>query len=91
MADKKTGSKAAKAASKVLKDGRTLLVTTSLGRLLERLPDRFVRVHKSYAVNRLHVASRAPRPGGGRVLNLSDGSSVPVGRSYGPAVAGLIG
>jgi hypothetical protein len=75
----------------VLKDGRTLLVTTTLGRLLERLPDRFVRVHKSYAVNRVHVASRAPRPGGGRMLNLSDGSSVPVGRSYGAAIGSIIG
>ena len=71
----------------VLADGRALLVTTTLSRLLATLPERFVRVHKSYAVNRAHVASLAPKPGGGRALTLSDGSSVPVGRSYGAAAA----
>jgi DNA-binding LytR/AlgR family response regulator len=70
-----------------LADGRLLLVTMSLARLVEALPPRFVRVHKSHAVNRAHVIAVAPRPGGGRLLKLSDGSSVPVGRSYGPAVA----
>ncbi len=74
-----------------LADGRTLLVTMSLARLLETLPARFARVHKSYAVNRPHVASLAPRPGGGRMLTLSDGSRIPVGRSYGAAVAKWVG
>jgi DNA-binding LytR/AlgR family response regulator len=59
----------------------------SLSRLLETLPHRFVRVHKSYAVNRAHVASIAPRAGGGRLLRLSQGSEVPVGRSYAERVA----
>jgi DNA-binding LytR/AlgR family response regulator len=68
-------------------DGRTLLVTEGLARLLQRLPPRFQRVHKSYAVNRSHVLSLAPRPGGGKLLKLSNGEQIPVGRSYG--VAGL--
>lgn len=63
-------------------DGRTLLVTTGLSRLMATLPPRFVRVHKSWAVNRSHILSAAPRPGGGRLLNLSNGAAVPVGRSY---------
>jgi len=70
-----------------LADGRVLLVTLTLVRLLESLPDRFGRVHKSHAVNRPHVAGMALRPGGGRELILSDGSKVPVGRAYGAAVA----
>jgi len=70
-----------------LTGGRTLLVTMTLARLLETLPGRFERVHKSYAVNRAHVAATAPRAGGGRTLELSDGSVVPVGRSYGAAVS----
>lgn len=75
----------------VLADGRTLLVTMTLARLLAALPDRFMRVHKSYAVNRARVISVAPRPGGGRLLRLSDGSDVPVGRSYGAAVSAWTG
>jgi DNA-binding LytR/AlgR family response regulator len=70
-----------------LVDGRMLLVTLTLARLLESLPDRFGRVHKSHAVNRHHVAGLGLRHGGGRELILSDGSKVPVGRLYGAAVA----
>lgn len=71
----------------VLKDGRILLATMTLTRLLGLMPERIARVHKSYAVNRPHVASAAPRPGGGTLLTLSDGSEIPVGRAYAPAVA----
>lgn len=70
-----------------LADGRELLVTSNLARFLATLPERFVRVHKSHAVNRAHVVAIAARPGGGRELKLSDGSVVPVGRHYGAAVA----
>jgi DNA-binding LytR/AlgR family response regulator len=70
-----------------LADGRSLLVTISLARLLATLPARFVRVHKSYAVNRAHVARIEPRPGGGRMLTLNDGTAVPVGRAYAAAAA----
>lgn len=71
-----------------LADGRTLLATSGLARLLEALPPRIVRVHKSYAVNRSHVLSVATRPGGGRLLMLSNGESIPVGRSYGVSALG---
>jgi DNA-binding LytR/AlgR family response regulator len=57
----------------MLKDGRSLLVTMSLARLTATLPARFVRVHKSYAVNRAHVTSVVPRAGGARSLALGDG------------------
>ena len=74
-------------AEAVLADGRVLLVTMTLARLLETLPARFIRVHKSYAVNCGRVSGLAPRPGGGRQLLLSDGSEVPVGRAYAGSVA----
>jgi DNA-binding LytR/AlgR family response regulator len=74
-----------------LTDGRTILVTISLARLLEGLPAGFLRVHKSYAVNRRHVTGVAPRAGGGRQLMLGAAASVPVGRSYGEAIAPLRG
>jgi DNA-binding LytR/AlgR family response regulator len=74
-----------------LADGRFLLVTQTLARLLASLPARFGRVHKSHAVNRPHVVRVVARPGGGRELILSDGSKVPVGRSYAPVVAAWLG
>jgi DNA-binding LytR/AlgR family response regulator len=74
-----------------LTDGRTILVTMTVARLLATLPAAFVRIHKSYAVNRAHVETVAPRPGGGRRLVLTGGASIPVGRSYGGALASLRG
>jgi DNA-binding LytR/AlgR family response regulator len=50
-----------------------------------------VRVHKSYAVNRPHITRAEPKPGGGRLLAMSNGTIVPVGRSYAEAVARLVG
>ena len=70
-----------------LVDGRTLLVTANLSALLAGLPGGFVRIHKSHAVNRAHVTGAAPRPGGGTLLLMSDGSEIPVGRTYAAAVA----
>lgn len=70
-----------------LADGRTLLVTANLSALLAGLPGGFVRVHKSHAVNRAYVEAVAPRPGGGRRLLLAGGAAIPVGRSYGDALA----
>lgn len=71
----------------ILTSGQGLLVTQTLAKLLETLPPRFMRVHKSHAVNRSHVTGAAPRPGGGTLLMMSDGSEIPVGRTYAPAVA----
>jgi len=75
----------------MLSDGRALLVTQTLAKLLETLPPRFVRIHKSHAVNRAHVTGAAPRPGGGTLLMLSDGSEIPVGRTYAASVARWLG
>jgi DNA-binding LytR/AlgR family response regulator len=76
----------------VLTDGRAILVTTTLSRFLDGLPPRFVRVHKSYGVNRNHAVSVAARPGGGgRAVRMSDGSAVPIGRSYDAAARAALG
>jgi DNA-binding LytR/AlgR family response regulator len=72
-----------------LSDARTLLVTMTLSRLLQSLSERFVRVHKSYAVNREQVTALAPRAGGGKQLTLADGTILPVGRAYLGAVAAM--
>ena len=72
-----------------LADGRSVMVTSTLAKLMSRLPDRFVRVHKSHAVGIAHVASIAPRDGGGRAVSMDDGSVVPVGRIYKPVLADL--
>jgi len=75
----------------VLASGRRLLVTMSLARFLATMSPRFVRVHKSYGVNRAHVTGAKTKPGGGRNLVLGHQATVPVGRSYGAAVAAWIG
>jgi DNA-binding LytR/AlgR family response regulator len=70
-----------------LRDGRTLLVTAALSRLHASLPENFARIHKSYVVNGDHVAQIATRPQGGRALVLTEGHSLPVGRTYGEVLA----
>jgi len=69
-----------------LEDGRKLLSTASLTQTLDDLPGDFVRVHKSWAVNAVHVRTIGPRPGGRRAVTLSDGSIVPVGRTFAGAL-----
>jgi len=74
-----------------LADGRSLLVTTTLAKLLANLSDRFLRVHKSHAIALAHSVSTAPRDGGGRSVTLDDGSAVPIGRTFGDSVAAALG
>lgn len=71
----------------VLASGRRLLVTMTLASFLATMSPRFVRVHKSYGVNRAHVTGAKTKPGGGRNLVLGHQAIVPIGRSYGAAVA----
>lgn len=65
-----------------MRDGRELLVTTNLARLVAGLPESFARVHRSFAVNRVRVERIEPRPGGGRKLVLEGDIEVPIGRRF---------
>jgi DNA-binding LytR/AlgR family response regulator len=51
--------------------------------LVNRLdPERYVRIHRSYIVDRDRVVSVRRRPTGGYVMRIADGQELPVGRSY---------
>jgi hypothetical protein len=69
-----------------LADGRTLLHGATLADTLAQAPGVFLRVHRSHAVNPKHLDFVATRPGGGRVVVLTQGDSAPVGRTYRDAV-----
>lgn len=59
-----------------------LLISGTLKTITASLPDRFLRAHKSHIVNLVHVTGVSPKPGGGHQLALSNGTSLPVGRTY---------
>jgi DNA-binding LytR/AlgR family response regulator len=71
----------------LLADGRKRLLNESLASLAERLPDDFLRVHRSGIVNLRRVREVARRPGGGQEVLLDSGVGVPVGRTYARALA----
>lgn len=63
-------------------NGRALGISETLGALLERLdPRRFLRVHRSYAVNLDHVAALETRDANRLQVRLRDGTLVPASRS----------
>jgi two-component system LytT family response regulator len=62
--------------------GRALALSEPLGTLLDRLDARrFVRVHRSYAINLDHVAALEPRDASRVRIRLRDGSIVPASRA----------
>ena len=62
----------------VLKGGRQRLTLNRLSSLEEQLPDElFVRIHRSYVINRQALSST-----GAQTLTLSDGTELPIGRTY---------
>lgn len=69
-------------------NGHDYLVRATLGDFLEQLdPTRFVRVHRSYAVNLDAVAEIEPLDSGDARLVMKDGSTVPCSRRYRSALA----
>lgn len=74
-----------------LAGGATKLLGETLASLAERLPDHFLRVHRSAIVNLARVTGAARKSGGGLEVLLSDGSAVAVGRSHTRAVKAAIG
>ncbi len=75
----------------VLAGGATKLLSETLSSLAERLPDDFLRVHRSAIVNLACVTGTARKSGGGLEVTLSDGSAVGVGRSHARALKAAIG
>ncbi len=73
-----------------LADGRELLATANLSALMALAPDRFLRIHRSHAVNprRIAVVHRAGRFA--RTVEMEGGERLSVGRTYWPRLeAGL--
>lgn len=63
--------------------GRTYLVYLSLQDFERRLDARkYVRIHRSHIVNLDHVAQFTPADGGRFVLELTDGTKLPVSRAH---------
>lgn len=64
-------------------NGHDYLLRSTLADFLGQLdPARFVRVHRSYAVNLDRVAEIEPTDGGDARLKMKDGSQVPCSRRY---------
>lgn len=66
--------------------GRRHLHKKTLTQLERLLPPRFVRVHRSHIVNLKH-ATRIGSENGARCVELSNGTTVPVGRAYAARLA----
>lgn len=68
--------------------GHDYLLRSTLSDFLEQLdPARFVRVHRSYAVNLDQVAEIEPMEAGDARLRMRDGGQVPCSRRYRDALA----
>ena len=68
--------------------GHDYLLRSTLADFLQQLdPARFVRVHRSYAVNLDRIAEIEPLDTGDARLKMKDGSSVPCSRRYKEALA----
>ena len=64
-------------------NGHDYLLRSTLADFLEQLdPARFVRVHRSYAVNLDRVAEIEPLDAGDARLKMKDGTQVPCSRRY---------
>ena len=69
-------------------NGHDYLLRSTLTDFLTQLdPTRFVRVHRSYAVNLDAIAEIEPLDSGDARLRMRDGSTVPCSRRYRSALA----
>lgn len=66
------------------------LVRATLGSLHAKLPSTFMRIHRSAIVNTERIKEVAPNDQGDYRITLQDGTRLPSGRSYRPAVAGFL-
>ncbi|MDR7152063.1 hypothetical protein J2W49_004039 [Hydrogenophaga palleronii] len=69
-------------------NGHDYLLRATLTEFLQQLdPERFVRVHRSHAVNLDHIAEIEPLDSGDARAHLRDGSTVPCSRRFRDAIA----
>lgn len=71
--------------------GRTLRIRDTLSAVAERLPEGFVRVHRSALVNSARVAEVRSAEHGEYEIVLTDGTVVQTGRRFRDAVYALVG
>ncbi|GJL97785.1 MAG: DNA-binding response regulator [Hyphobacterium sp.] len=71
-------------------DGETLFHDKALGAFEQRLPDRFMRVHKSHIVNLDRISAFRSTPGSRYLIELEGGNSVPVSRLQAPVLRKII-
>lgn len=69
-----------------LLDERNVLHNETLAVMEEKLPGTFLRIHRSYIVNKHFIQSLKKLPSGGGSLQLSTGDTVPVSRRIMPKV-----
>ena len=74
----------------ILKDGQRLRTRSSLKAFLKRLDDRFVRVHRSYIINRDEIVRMKHICQGDYVFILSNKSTIPSSKSYRQHVRSLM-
>lgn len=71
-------------------NGHDYLLRSTFTEFLQHLdPERFVRVHRSHAVNLDHVAEIEPLDSGDARLTMRDGSTVPCSRRHRDAIGQL--
>jgi two-component system LytT family response regulator len=64
-------------------DSRSWLVRVTFNEMLERLqPGGFTQIHRSFAVNPIHIKEVRRSTRGRRTVHLTGGAEAPVGRSY---------
>ena len=72
-----------------MKDGSSHLHDKSIERLLDILPDYFLRTHRSYAVNLHHVKQINIETGGKYSIDTQYSQLIPLSRSYYPGIKKL--
>jgi hypothetical protein len=64
----------------VCTDGRVVLHHLRLGQVMEHIPDGFIRVHRSFAVNTKYIVALRSQEGSRYQVELEGGEKVPVSR-----------